>query len=347
MKNKIIYATLFCVAMVLAFNTAEAQNRRIGTASASELLIPVGGRDLAMGGSSLASSYGVEAIYWNPAGIGRLKRDAETMFSQMTYIADIDVSYGAVVGRFSNFGVVGFSIKALNIGDIPLTTSEDPDGEGGKLFSPTYMTLGLSYGRELTDAIAAGFTIKVVSETIDRVASTGYAFDFGIQYHGLVGVSGLQLGVAVKNIGPQMKFDGSGLLREAIATGGVRPQQQYKSEAASFELPSVVEIGLGYQGTAAENMVWSVNSSFTNNNLYLDEYRFGGEVGVTMEALRLFARGGFETVPQAETADNIFGGTFGVGLGYAATGIDISVDYAYRSVQYFDANNVISFKLGF
>lgn len=347
MKTRMIYATLFCVALVLAVDTAQAQNKRIGTAVASELLIPVGGRDLAMGGSTLASSYGVEAIYWNPAGIGRLDRDAETMFSQMTYIADIGVSYGAVVGRFSNFGVVGFSIKSVNIGDIPLTTTEDPDGEGGKLFTPSYITLGISYGSKLTDAIAVGFTMKIVSETIDRVAATGYAFDFGVQYHGVVGVSGLQLGVAVKNIGPQMKFDGSGLLREAIATGGDRPQQQYKSEAASFELPSVVEIGLGYQGTAAENMVWSVNSSFTNNNLYLDEYRVGGEVGMTMESLRLFGRAGFQLVSKVEAKDNIFGATFGAGLGYAATGVDISVDYAYRSVQYFDANHIISFKLGF
>jgi hypothetical protein len=265
----------------------------------------------------------------------------------MSYIADIGVSYGAVAGRFGDFGVLGVSVKSLQIGDIPITTQEDPEGDGGKFFTPTYFTLGFSYARQLTDAIGTGVSLKIISETIDRVSATGYAIDFGIQYRGVVGIQGLQLGVAVKNIGPQMKFDGSGLLRAAVATGGNRPEQQYKSEAASFELPSVVEIGLAYRANAGTNMMWNVSSSFTNNNLYLDEYRFGGEVGYMMESIRLFGRVGVATVPQASSGESIFGTTFGVGVGYAETGLDITVDYAYRAVTYFDANQVISVKLGF
>jgi len=46
-----------------------------------------------------------------------------------------------------------------------------------------------------------------------------------VQYRGLVGVSGLNLGVAVKNIGPQMQYEGSGLYRDALARDGNRPTQ--------------------------------------------------------------------------------------------------------------------------
>jgi len=36
-----------------------------------------------------------------------------------------------------------------------------------------------------------------------------------------------------------------------------------------------------------------------------------------------------------------------MGLLYSTEDIDITVDYAYRSVQFFDANQVISVKFGF
>lgn len=345
-KRILLSALVICVALAVVVDSVYAQNKKTGTAAATELLIPVGARDLALGGSTIATSTGLEAIYWNPAGLGRLSHSAEGMFSNMTYIADISVNYGAVGAAFGDFGVVALSVKSLNFGDIPLTSEDDPENASGRFFSPTYVTIGLSYARALTDAISAGGTVKLISEQIDRVSASGFALDFGIQYKGLVGVSGLSLGVAVKNIGPQMKYTGSGLYRNAIAGDGRRPEQKYQSDAASFELPSVVEVGLGYSGTM-ENMMWGVTGSFTNNNLYLDEYRVGGEIGVTMESLRLFGRAGVGMVPQAESKANIFGGTFGFGLGYLTGGVDITVDYAYRQVDFFDANQVISVKLGF
>lgn len=348
MKNRMLFMTLaVCVALGVIGDTTFAQNKRVGTAAAPELLIPVGARDLALGGASLANTSGIDAIYWNPAGLGRMTRDAEGMFSTMSYIADIGVSYGAVAGRFGEFGVLGLSIKSLDFGDIPLTTQDDPDGVGGKFFSPTYFTLGVTYSRQLTDRISAGATFKLISETIDRVSASGVAFDFGVQYQGVVGVSGLQLGVTIKNIGPQMKFDGPGLLRPAVASGGQRPEQPYKSEAASFELPSVVEIGLGYAGAAAENVSYSVNGSFTNNNLYFDEYRVGGELGYTMESVRLFGRVGTAMFPDAPENENIFGLTAGAGITYMTGGVDLTLDFAYRQVEFFDANTVVALKVGF
>jgi len=351
MKIKPAYLLMIlCVAAAVVVSSSVAQNKRVGTAAASELLIPVGARDMALGGSGIASSHGVNAIYWNPAGIARMgKTSAEAMFSSMSYIADIGVSYAAVAATFSDFGTIGLSIKSLNFGEIPLTTEDDPENSSGRFYSPTFVTAGLTYARGLTDAIAVGGTLKIISEKIERVSSSGFAFDFGVQYNGLVGIPGLLLGVTDKNIGPQMKFDGPGLFRVAVTTEGLRPEQGYKSETASFELPSVVELGLSYDASVGENMNLMLNGVFTNNNLYLDEYKLGGELAFGMESVKLFARVGGAIVPEAEKAlnENIFGLTFGVGLDYAATGIDISIDYAYRAVELFNANNVFTVKFGF
>ncbi len=349
MKNRILLcAIILCVAVLGSTYNTEAQNKRVGTAAATELLIPVGARDFAMGGATISNAFGVEAIHWNPAGLSRMKYSAEGMFSTMTYLADIGVNYGAVGIEFGGFGTVGLSVKSLNFGDIPLTTNDDPEGLSGRLFSPTYFTLGLSYSKTLTDAVSAGFTAKFISEQIDRVSASGVAFDFGVQYHNLAGISGLQVGIAIRNIGPQMKFDGSGLLRSAISGDGRRPEQKYKSEAASFELPSLVELGVAYSRMMGENMSYSVNGSFTNNNLYLDEYKLGGEFGYFLNSFKLFGRAGMEMIPDIDdTADLIFGPAFGFGIVYASPGMDITIDYAYRQVDLFDGNNVISLKLGF
>lgn len=95
MKRMLISALMLCVLFASVVGTVEAQNKRTGTAAATELLIPVGARYLAMGGSPIASATGIEAVHYNPAGLGLLKNSAEGMFSSMSYIADINVSYGA------------------------------------------------------------------------------------------------------------------------------------------------------------------------------------------------------------------------------------------------------------
>lgn len=348
MNNRFLnYLVAACLILALGIQTSDAQNKRVGTAAASELLVPIGARDIAMGGSSISTSKGVEAIHWNPAGLGRLGFAAEGMFSTMTYIGDIGVNFGGVGAHFDGIGSFGISVKTFDFGDIPLTTDDDPEGKGGRLFSPTYATVGLTYARDLTDAISVGTTVKLISETIDRVSSTGFAIDFGVQYSGLAGISGLGIGVAVKNIGPQMKYDGPGLLRKATSSGERRPEQNYTLDAASFELPSLIEIGLSYGGTFEDNLMYSVNSSFTNSNLYFDEYRLGGEVGYSIEGLKLFGRAGLAMTPQAEEKENIFGPTFGFGVSYGMTGMNLSLDFAYRQVEFFDANQVISVKIGF
>ncbi len=142
-----------------------------------------------------------------------------------------------------------------------------------------------------------------------------------------------------------MKFEGPGLLQSADPVDGERPTQKLKIDAGTFELPSVIELGLGYESRIAENITGSLTGSFANNNLFLDEYKFGGEVMYEMEAIRLFARAGYEMAPQADT--DIFGTTFGLGFQYNDAGVGISVDYAYRQVEFFDANNVLAVKFAF
>src|ERR1041384_177304 len=326
--------------------------KRAGTNAAPELLMPVGARDIAMGGASIATTSGIDAIYWNPAGLARSPFGATAMFSHMTYIADIPVNYVAVGASFAGFGTLGFSLKSLGIGDIPVTNEDYPDGTG-ELITPTYVTLGLTYSRQLAENLPICVTTNLISERIDRVSATGFGFNAGVQYSGLGNVPGLNIGVAVKNVGPQMKFDGSALLQP----GTVADSRQgfYKVDAASFDLPSTIEIGASYTTKFSEDNGLTFVSLFENNNFSADEYKVGAEYAFRDN---FFLRAGWDLVSSqsdesltsiagVDKSTYLFGGTAGAGVHSAVGDLDVTVDYAYRAVKFLTGNHAITLKLGF
>jgi len=263
--------------------------------------------------------------------------------SPLRYISDIGIEYFAFGTQFEGFGSVGFSLKSLSFGELEVTTENNPDGTG-EMYSPTYVTIGLTYSRLLTDRISVGLTTNLISERIDRVSATGDAFNVGLQYSGFANVSGLTIGVAVKHIGPGMQFGGSGLLRQATATDVLRPESPLVVEAATDELPSTIELGIEYAYSPEEKHSLSFATLFQNNNFLDDEYKFGLEFSFDRT---LFLRGGYNLSQETRQDSYIYGLTAGAGVHYPFTGLDVTVDYAYRSVDFFDANHVFSIKLGF
>lgn len=330
--------------MTLSSNLYAGGGKRNGTAGAQELLIPVNARGLAMSGAYISGMTGIDALYYNPAGFGAGSTSTEAMFSYMNYIADIGLSYAAIGANLGDFGAIAFSVRTLDFGDIPITTVENPYGTGST-FSPTFVIAGMTYSNSLTDRIRVGVNLNLISEKIIGTSASGFSFDAGIQYNGLAGIEGLQMGVVLRNLGPQMAFDGPDLLRVATESGSDRGNQRYSIVAASFELPSQLELGLAYQYQFDESNQMLFASSFQNNNFANDEYRLAGEYGFQNT---FFVRGGYAYVSEnaGNTDESIWGPTFGAGV-KLQTGVDISVDYAYRSVDYFDANHMITVKLGF
>ncbi len=339
--KKLISITLAFV-LLLAFSVYAGGGKKTGTSGAAELLIPVGPRGIAMGEANVSVSTGIEALFWNPAGVAKMERSADLLFSHMSYIADIGVEYGALAANFEGFGVVSFSLKALSIGDIQVTTTSNPDGTG-ESFSPTMIVAGISYSRQLTDAIAVGLTTNFISERMADVSSSGFAFDFGVIYDGLASVEGLSLGFVVKNLGPSMKFDGPGLYQQGQLSGLKRPPNLYKIDSAPFELPSNFQIALGYKPVIDEMNSLQLAGVYQNNNFSGDEYKFGAEYGYNNV---FFVRAGYQIAPQISD-DYIYGFTAGLGLNYEVENFAIIIDYAYRDVKYFDGNHVIALTLGF
>ncbi len=340
MKRISIILVLSLIALQGAFASG---GNRTGTGGAAELLIPIGGRDLAMGGSTISTSTGIEALFWNPAGISKSKASANLMFSHMSYIADIGVDYGAASANFEGIGTFALSIKSLSIGEMLVTTTQNPDGTG-QTYSPQFFIAGATFAKQLSDRVSVGVTANLVNERIAEVNTNGVAFNVGVIYDNLGSINGLSLGVAVKNIGPQMKFDGPGLYVQTTVPGQVAPANFLKLEAAPYELPSTVEFGLGYHYDFSGENSLQLSGTFQNNNFSGDEYKGGVEYGYNNN---FFLRAGYTGSPSSQTPDYIYGFTAGAGVAYDFEGTQVSFDYAFRSVKYFDGNHVVSIKLGF
>jgi hypothetical protein len=341
--NKIKYSfTLVLILFVTAGTVFGGGGSRNGTAGATELLIPVGARGIGLSGSALTSATGVDAIFWNPANIARSSNSTDLVFSQMSYIADIGITYGGIAVNVEGFGAIAFDIKSLSFGDIIKTTVSNPDGTG-ITYSPQYVTIGLSYSRMLSDRISVGLTADLVSETIDRVSATGVAFSAGVTYSNLANIDGLSFAIVLKNLGPQMQFGGSGLYVSAEASDLNLGEQFYKVEAASFELPSALEIGFGYDVKIAEQNDLLLSASFQNNNFDADKYKVGAEYNFKN---LLYLRGGYTFAPELSSDERVYSFTVGGGVQYIVGGVDFKLDYAYQDTKYFDGNNVFTLSLG-
>jgi len=340
MKNLFAVLAAFAALMLCATPALAGNETRVGTAGANELLLPVGSQATALSGSMNAMVSGVEAIHWNPAGVSR-SSGVEVMFSNLQYIASINMNYFAVSSNFEGIGSFALSLRSLDFGDIPVTTVENPEGTG-ETFSPNYIVGGLTYSRAFTDRIYGGFTAKLISETINRTSTSGLSFDFGVQYFSDFG---LKLGVALKNLGPPMKYDGPDLEYFTALPGqepSARPRA-VKLGAAEFELPSTLEIGVGYDIKPSEGHVVSVMGTFENTNFGNDE--FHGGIEYAFQDL-IFLRGGY-AMQTPNNTDNIYGATFGAGVKFNVESTMFAFDYAYRAADFFKANQWFTLKVGF
>jgi hypothetical protein len=314
---------------------------RKGTTGADQLLIPVGARSVGTAGAFLSNTHGVEAIYYNPAGLAGATK-SEALFGYMNYFADIKVSYLAIGFNIEDLGSFGLTYKNIDFGPIPVTTVESPDGNGST-YSPGFYTIGLTYAKTVTDRVTAGATVKLVNEGILSTSAQGVAFDFGVQYKF---VGNLSLGVAIKNIGSNMKYSGTDLTVRTDVPGAAPNRQGtgiYEATVESFGLPSYFEISTAYSYAINNSNSLLIGTTFQNNNAFEDQMKFGTEY----KLMNTFAlRAGYDMFIQNQD-ENQYSLNYGGGVEYMMDTFLINIDYAYRSMKDFDGNHVVTLKMSF
>lgn len=179
-----------------------APGRTAGTTAAPFLGLGVSARAIAMGEAQSAVAEGPDALYWNPAGLGRLRSPALS-FMHASYLQGIFYDYAAYDHPLARQGTLGASVQYFSSAEFDqLDAAGNP--AGSLRLSDLALTLG--YGQTLRPRllrnVSLGAGVKFVRSSIVDSAQTG-ALDLG----GLWAPSDrFRAGIALQNLFGKLKF---------------------------------------------------------------------------------------------------------------------------------------------
>ncbi|MEN8223929.1 MAG: PorV/PorQ family protein [Bacteroidota bacterium] len=347
---KYLIALVIISMLIIPDSSVFAGNKdRSGQAGATELLINPWARSSGWGSVSTASVNGLESMFINVAGLAFTKR-TEMIFSHTTYLKGSGINMFAFgfSQRVGDAGVLGLNVVSMSFGEIDVTTTDLPEGGKGT-FKPNLMNIALAYSKAFSNSIYGGINVKIISESIADVSAQGIAIDAGIQY-----VTGekeqIKFGIALKNIGPRMKFSGDGLLRKAFF-----PEQanafSMSTPSESFELPTALDIGASYDFYIGDWNRISLAGNFRSNSFGKDQIIVGAEYAFRSY---LMIRTGYtyeEGIFDKADRTTVFTGP-SVGLTVSVPtnkekGSSIGIDYSYRETDPFAGTHSIGVRLVF
>jgi len=190
--------------------------------------------------------------------------------------------------------------------------------------------------------------VRIISESINDVGAQGVALDAGIRY-----VTGqydrIKFGIALRNVGPKMRYSGDGLSETVIFQD---EEFTINQRAESFEMPALLNIGASYdvylfaqepaegaevnEEAAPSDYRITLAGTFTSNSFSQDQVRAGVEFGfkqyIAIRGGLVYEADGFATLAEGRLNANT-GPTMGMSLMLPFKGSDVSglsLDYAYR-----------------
>jgi len=326
---------------------------RTGQAGASELLINPWAQSSGWYGLNISSVRGVEAPGVNVAGLCFLN-NTQIEFSRTEWLVGSDINLNTFgFAQKVGDGAIGLTLTSMGLGEIEVTTTDNPDGTGA-YYKPRFSNIGISYARKFADYLSGGITLRVISESIADVKAIGVAMDVGIQY-----ISGseehpeqVKMGIALKNIGTPMQFDGDGLsFRGNVPDGDYDMTQEFRSE--SFELPSLLTIGGSYDFYFGQTHRLTVVGNFVSNSFYKDQLGAGLEYGLKVKNKELFMlRAGYRY--ETGITDDVERTTASTGIAAGLTfqyPIDksgetlLGLSYSYRTSYQYNGSHCFGFRL--
>jgi hypothetical protein len=283
------------VVLVLGVLMGEGFATDPGKTAMAFLKVSQGARITAMGEAFVGLADDVNALYWNPAGLSKIK-DREATFMYLKPFQEVDgLSYSHIATTIprGKDGSYGISVSYFGYGEEERTnvdSNNDPvTGLGNWTAFDSLFTIGGAM--QIQKNLSVGGSAKLIYGEIDKSNATGVACDIGCLY--FPRIKNTTLGAVIKNLGTRVRF-----------------------EKESDPLPLCAKIGLSHKFNRLP-IICVVDATIPNDN---DPY-----VGAGIEAkiqnafsVRLGARSG--------PADEGSGLTAGFGINHRL----FSFDFAYQ-----------------
>ncbi|MBX3008556.1 MAG: PorV/PorQ family protein [Melioribacteraceae bacterium] len=282
---KKIILTLFCASTIFA--------QSAGNTGVSFLKLGFGARNIALSDLGVVGTNDLSAAYYNPAYLSYSPK-TQISFTHNSLFSDLN---SEILGSsFQLFGLnMGLILNTTSINDIEV---RNVPGDALTKISANYFAGGLSAGFGIAEKVHIGATYKVIYESLFSDQATGYAFDFGAMYSGII--ENMNLGITLRNIGSMNQ------LRNKVST-----------------LPSDLRIGLSYNFNLPEYFIDLAAIGGFQKYLEQDESHF--HVGAEALYDKMFAaRLGFASGYDSKSI------TTGFGIIYKG----LNIDYAYVPFKY-------------
>ena len=325
---KKIIIPILALLLVVNVRPCEGALKKLGQAGLKFLAVDLAARPAAMGGAFVTISSGADAMFYNPAGLAEMQQFRWDVFATRTnWIADISYNAGALAKNLGNLGTIGINFIGTDYGDDIIGTRVASTEEGyietGTLDIGAY-TVGVSYARSLTNKFKFGLQIKyahqhlgenLISEAENKSVKNsvnGFGYDIGTIFY--PGYKSFRFAMSIRNFSSQFKY-----------------------EEEAFELPLMFRIGMAMDildflsGTDMHSFLLSIDALHPRD--YTERMHIGGEYWYNdIIALRT----GYKTNYDEE------GLSFGFGLKYDISGVNLKVDYSYSQMGIFENVNRIT-----
>lgn len=316
-----IKTALICGALVSSFAATAGNEDRVGTAGATHLLINPWARSSSLGDVGISFTNGLEATFTNVAGLAFTNK-TQIKFNYTNWMGSmsgISLNSAGIAQRVSEADVIAVSVQAMNYGDIMITTVQNPEGNIG-VFSPRANIFNVGYARTFSSSISGGINFKVISESISNLKTSGVAIDAGIRY-----VTGeqeqMKFGIALKNVGPVMRYKGDGLNTQATYMNAIFVSDDdiasLEQRTATFEMPSLLSIGGSYDFIFNEKNKLILGLGFTANSFSYDQFRLGLDYGMTANKVAFNLRAGYVYERKITSIENRSNALIGPSAGFS------------------------------
>ena len=330
---KKIYYIIFLLSLAFSQDPPDPRDAvtKVGTSAANWLKIECGTRGIAMGGSQVASGRGLSGAYYNPASIAFIE-SSEAYFSKSMYLADITHNTLGYGRKMTPTDYIGLHLFWLDSGLMDVTTVVSPNGTDQQ-FNVLDMSLRFIYGKQLTDRLRVGGSIKYIREQIYTTYMQSFVFDIGSNFK--TGVSDIVLGMSVSNFGPDVQFQGEGLQVEVPSDIDVSGYTRKITE--KFSVPLVFRLGVQKKvNLISEESGQSLLISMDAINPI--DYTVYGGLGLEYSWFDMaFIRAG----------THLFHDTAGMAFGGGVKWKMIVVDYAYVNYGVLDVTHQFGLSLEF
>lgn len=324
MKFKIIIFTAIFLTEML-FNSIVYAVRiypSAGSTSATFLKLPLGPKAVSMAGAYTSVSGDIYSMYYNPAGLNFVDNSLSIMHND--YVLDMNQLYIAYANKSHLFDkYIGNRESRFALSFNYFYTAKDLERRSGLYendilnpispvegrFRAYDFALSANYAFIYDYRTYMGAGLKFISQTIDNESAYSFALDLGIIRSVEFKEKLFDVGFAVKNIGPGIKFD-----------------------KKRFDLPLTFALGISHRILETQTLLSFDILKYIDNYPY---FMFGMEQAVSS---KFFIRAGYKYRLYGNELGAFSGFSTGIGFNYE----NYSFDYAFTPYSDFGYSHKLS-----